>query len=230
MSYFFNRIGVMLLVCLCVLLSQQSIAAQTPSTPQQSPPPLNEWGDNFDGDKVDETKWEPFTFEGGGGGKIEVKNGQLHMRGTGGSRAGVRSRQSFSGERFIVEATIAKVGVAMPRPGENSGLPGNAILTVLFDGSGRNRIEWLLTSDGIFEAWVMIDGRGERLDNHKLGTKTSNPTISVARKGDEYFFALNGQVGLQKTIKNLPRSFHVMLYGFGSSENNWDSVRVVTVK
>jgi hypothetical protein len=220
----------MLLICLCALLSQQSINAQTPGAPQQNPPPLNEWGDNFDGNKVDETKWEPFTFEGGGGGKIEVKDGQLRMRGTGGSRAGVRSRESFSGERFIVEATVAKVGVAMPRPGESSAPPGNAILTVLFDGSGRNRIEWLLTSEGIFEAWVMIDGRGERLDNHKLGTKTPNPTLSVARKGDEYFFALNGQVGLQKTIKNLPRSFHVMLYGFGSSENNWDSVRVVTVK
>jgi hypothetical protein len=35
---------------------------------------------------------------------------------------------------------------------------------------------------------------------------------------------------LRKTIKNLPRSFHVFLYGFGSSENNWDSARVVTVK
>jgi hypothetical protein len=41
---------------------------------------------------------------------------------------------------------------------------------------------------------------------------------------------LNGEAGLRKTIKNLPRAFHVMLYGFSSSENNWDSVRVVTVK
>ena len=33
-----------------------------------------------------------------------------------------------------------------------------------------------------------------------------------------------------ETIKNLPRSFTVMLYGYGSSENDWDSVRVVTPK
>ena len=54
--------------------------------------------------------------------------------------------------------------------------------------------------------------------------------VCIARKGDEYFFALNGQVGLQRNIRNLPSSFRVMLYGFGTSENNWDSVRVVTVK
>ncbi len=76
----------------------------------------------------------------------------------------------------------------------------------------------------------MIDGRGERLDNRKLATKIKNPTLSIARRGDDYFFALNGQVGLQSTVKNMPHAFRVMLYGFGSSENDWDSVRVVTPK
>jgi hypothetical protein len=28
----------------------------------------------------------------------------------------------------------------------------------------------------------------------------------------------------------MPRAFRVMLYGFGSSENDWDAVRVVTPK
>jgi hypothetical protein len=41
---------------------------------------------------------------------------------------------------------------------------------------------------------------------------------------------LNGQEGLRRTIKNLPRNFHVMLYGFGTSQNDWDAVRVVTPK
>jgi hypothetical protein len=76
----------------------------------------------------------------------------------------------------------------------------------------------------------MIDGRGERLDNRNLATKAPSPTLSIARRGDEYLFALNGQVGLQKTIKNLPRAFRVMLYGYGSSENNWDSVQVLVQK
>ena len=40
----------------------------------------------------------------------------------------------------------------------------------------------------------------------------------------------DAQVGLKKTIRNLPRSFHVMLYGFGTSENDWTAVRVVTLK
>ena len=83
-----------------------------------------------------------------------------------------------------------------------------------------------------------MDGRGERLDNRKLGTKLKNPVLGVVRRGDEFLFVLNGpdspeeaaQVGLQKTIKNLPRTFRVMLYGFGSSENDWDAVRVVTLK
>lgn len=216
----------------CALAGRASAQETQPAQPaQRSAAQLNEWTDTFDGNKLDETKWERFTFEGGSGGKFEVKDGQLRMRSIPDSRAGVRSRQEFSGERFIVEATVAKAGVMMPKPDEaGGGRPGNAVLTVLFDSSGRNRIEWLLTSEGIFEAWVMTDGRGERIDNRKLGTKAANPVISIARKGDEYFFALNGQIGLQRNIRNLPSSFRVMLYGFGTSENNWDSVRVVTVK
>jgi hypothetical protein len=196
---------------------------------EQKALPVQEWGDNFDGASLDTTKWEVFNFEGGAG-KVEVKDGQLQMRGHAGSRAGVRSKPAFTADRFIVEATIARVGSAMPEP--NSGaLPiGNAILTILFDASGRNRIEWLLTSEGTFEAWSVVDGRGERLDNRKLGTKAKNPTIGIVRRGDEFLFMLNGEPGLQKSIKNLPRAFHVMLYGYSSSENNWDSVRVVTPK
>lgn len=232
MSSLLSRItmGALLASLLFVWCDANVIAQEKAATPQQGAPQLNEWVDNFDGDKLDETKWESFSFEGAGLGKLEVKGGQLRMRGGGDSRAGVRSKPEFTGDRFIVEATISKVGAALPRAGESRTPPGNAILTVLFDGSGRNRIEWLLTSEGVFEAWAVVEGRAERFDNRKTGTKIANPTISIARKGDEYFFALNGQVGLSKNIKNLPRSFRVMLYGFGSSENNWDSVRVVTVK
>ncbi|HEY0547358.1 MAG TPA: hypothetical protein VGC91_18405 [Pyrinomonadaceae bacterium] len=217
-----------------LILAASSVAAQqpaaSPAEPQPKAPALEEWRDDFDGASLDQARWERFTFEGGSGGKLEVKEGQLQMRGMSGSRAGVRSKQQFTGDRFIVEGTIAKVGQALPEPNSN-GLPiGNAILTVMFDGSGRNRIEWLLTSEGTFEAWSVVNGKGERLDDHKLGTKVTAPTISIARKGDDFYFVLNGEIGLQKTIKNMPRTFHVMLYGYGSSENNWDSVRVVTPK
>ncbi len=236
MSNLSSRICRAALAVLCLSLFVVCASAQdaqpTPAQPaQQGGPQLNEWGDTFDGNKLDEAKWERFTFEGGSGGKFEIKDGQLRMRSIPDSRAGVRSRQEFSGERFIVEATVAKAGVMMPKPDEaGGGRPGNAVLAVLFDSSGRNRVEWLLTSEGIFEAWVITDGRSERIDNRKLGTKAANPTISIARKGDEYFFALNGQVGLQRNIRSLPSAFRVMLYGFSTSENNWDSVRVVTVK
>jgi len=216
------------LVVLLVLAQQSSTAQDRPSTPA-SPPAVDEWTDNFDGNALDLQKWELYSLEGGNG-KVEVKEGQLRMRGQNGWRAGVRTKQTFSSERFIVEGTIARVGQAMPDPNSNALPIGNAIVTVLFDGSGRNRVEWILTSEGTFEAWSVIDGQGERLDNKKLGTKIKNPTLGIVRKGDEFYFMLNGQEGLKKTIKNLPRAFHVMLYGFGSSENNWDSVRVVTVK
>ncbi|HEY0375841.1 MAG TPA: hypothetical protein VGC87_02695 [Pyrinomonadaceae bacterium] len=219
-------------------------APQPTPTPQQpaagqAAPQTEEWGDTFDGNKLDEAKWERYTFEGGNGGKFEVKEGQLHMRGIPEARAGVRSRQEFTSDRFIVEANLARVGPMMPLPEEaGGGKPGNAILAVLFDGSAHNRIEWLMTSEGIFEAWVMTDGRGERIDNRRLGTKLKNPIIAIARRGDDFLFILNGpdsppqnaQVGLTKTIKNMPKTFRVMLYGFGTSENNWDSVRVTTVK
>ena len=65
-----------------------------------------------------------------------------------------------------------------------------------------------------------------------------NPVMSVVRRGDEFLFVINSpdgkpedaQIGLKITIKNMPKSFHLMLYGFGSSENNWDYARVVVAK
>ena len=115
-------------------------------------PAIDEWRDDFEGDKLDEAKWEPFTFEGGSGGKIEIKDKQLRMRGAGESRSGVRTKQTFHGERFYVEGALAKVGPRAPLPGEGAFPAGYAIVTVLFDGNPTNRIEWLLRSDGILES------------------------------------------------------------------------------
>ena len=222
-----------LIICVAALVSvgqQQNnpLPAQSPKPP--APENVLEWGDNFDGKELDQTKWERFTFEGGNGGTFKVEDGELRMRGVSGARSGVRSKQTFKGDHFVINATLAKVGAALPESGSSGAPLGNAILTVLFDGSGRNRVEWILTSEGMFEAWTMVDGRGERLDSRNMATKATKPTLSIARRGDEYLFALNGQVGLQKTIKNLPGTFHVMLYGYGSSENNWDLVQVLLVK
>ena len=220
----FQAVGGFLVVLLVLTQQDQN------RPPAQSPAPaVDEWSDTFDGNGLDSQKWELYSLEGGHG-KVEVKEGQLRLRGQNGWRAGVRTKQAFSADRFIVEGTVARVGQALPDPNSNALPIGNAIVTILFDGSGRNRVEWILTSEGTFEAWSVVDGKGERLDNKKLGTKIKNPTLGIVRKGDEFHFMLNGQEGLRKTIKNLPRAFHVMLYGFGSSENNWDSVRIVTVK
>jgi hypothetical protein len=223
-----NGTKVSLLLLALTLASARAAAQQQPA--------FDEWSDDFTGDRLDETKWERFSFQGAGGGKAEVRDGQLRLRSGNETRAGVRSRQSFTADRFSVEARIAKVGPQLPQAGDKAAPLGYATLTLLFDGSGRNRVEWLLTSEGTFEAWSVVDGRGERLDNRKLGTKLKNPVIAIVRRGDEFLFVLNGpdsppqeaQVGLRKVIKNLPNTFHVMLYGFGSSENDWDSVRVVT--
>lgn len=216
-------------------------AAQEPKSPNSTPVAAiqyDEWKDDFDGEKLDEKKWEKHTFEGGSGGKLEVKNGVVQIRSAGKTRAGIRTKDSFSGDRFAAEARISKVGPSFPEPGGNVSTLGFATLTVLFDGSGRNRIEWMLTSEGTLEAWAVVDGRAERIDNKKLATKMKNPVMLIARKGDEFRFYINdakgapqdAQLGLTATVKNLPKSFHIMLYGYGSSENNWDGVRVVVPK
>jgi hypothetical protein len=203
---------------------------QNRSATQTAQPAVEEWVDDFDGNQLDENKWEPYTFEGGGGGKIEVKDKQLRMRGSGGSRSGIRSKQSFHGERFYVEAALAKVGPRIPEPGEAAFPPGFAIVAVLFDGNPANRIEWLLRTDGIFEAWQSVDGRMIRVDNGKLATKEKTPKLGIARRGEKVFFMLNREVGLESTIRGVSSNFKVMLYGFGTSENNWDSVAVQTLK
>ena len=229
------------LAALALTAGARHSSSQQQSTPSQQPaqqPAFDQWADDFNGAALDETKWERFSFEGAGGGKLELKDGELRIRSMNGSRAGVRSKQSFAADRFSVEAKVARVGQQVLLPGDKGSPLGFASLTLLFDGSGRNRVEWILTSEGTFEAWSVVDGRGERIDDRKLGTKLKNPVVAIVRRGDEFLFVLNGpdsppeaaQVGLKKTIKNLPRTFHVMLYGFGSSENDWDALRVVTVK
>jgi hypothetical protein len=210
----------------------------SPSPAAQTKPQFEEWNEDFTGNKLDETKWEKFTFEGGSGGKLEVKDGTVQIRSGSKTRAGIRSKDSFTGDRFVVEAKTSKVGAAYPVPGERTSTLGFGALTILFDGAGRNRIEWIFTSEGTFETWAVTDGRSERIDNRKLGTKLKNPVLMIVRKGDEFSFYINdpqaapqdAQLGLKTTVKNMPKSFHVMLYGYGSSENNWDDVRVVVPK
>ena len=41
---------------------------------------------------------------------------------------------------------------------------------------------------------------------------------------------LNREVGLESSARGLSLDFKVMVYGFGSSENNWESVAVQTLK
>ena len=234
-----RRVLIHCVLFIVVLLSQGVRAsAQSATNGKPSVPQFDEWTEEFNGDKLDDKKWEKFTFEGASGGKLEVKDGQIQIRSTGKTRAGIRTRESFSGDKFAVEGRVAKVGAAYPDPGSNASTLGFATLTILFDGSGRNRIEWMVTSEGTMEAWSVIEGRGERLDNRKLGTKMKDPVLLVVRKGDEFSFYINdtkggpqdAQLGLTSTLKNLPKAFHVMLYGYGSSENNWDGVRVVVPK
>lgn len=217
--------------------SSQPLSQQSPA-PQASMPQVDQWADEFGGSALDETKWERYTFEGGGGGKLEVSGGQLRLRSASKTRAGVRTKQSFNADHFSVEAVVAKVGPQLPEAGDRSSDIGFAALTLLFDGSGRNRIEWIFTSEHTLEAWAVVEGVSERLDNRKLALKFDNPVLAIVRRRHDFLFVINkpdgtpqdAQIALQKTIKNLPRTFRVMLYGFGSSQNEWDSVRVVTAK
>ncbi|MDI1242843.1 MAG: hypothetical protein PSX80_13085 [bacterium] len=236
MNKYLNVFSIIIVSFICCV----HVAAQqtNPASSVQAKSQFEEWGDDFDGDKLDENAWERFTFEGGSGGKLEVKDGIVRIRSAGKTRAGIRTKSAFSGDRFAVEGRIAKVGPSFPEPGSNMSTLGFGTLNLLFDGSGRNRVEWMLTSAGTLEAWSVVDGRGERLDNKKLATKLKNPVLLIVRKGDDFSFYINdpkaspqdAQLGLTATIRNLPRSFHVMLYGYGSSENQWDGVRVTTPK
>lgn len=230
-----KNIFVLLIIAFGIAVVNAQIA---PPNQTADKPQVEEWSDDFKGDKLDDAKWEKFTFEGGSGGKLEMKDGEIRLRSASKTRAGIRSKKSFASDKFIVEARLAKVGAAFPEPGDSNAAVGFANLTILFDSSGRNRVEWALTSEGKFEAWAITDGRGERLDNGKLATKMKNPVLAIVRRGDEFLFVINSadgkpedaQVGLKTTVKNMPKSFHVMLYGYGSSENNWDAARVVVAK
>jgi len=254
-----GRTAVVLALCLGPLW-RTAPAQQRATSPASSPPASTEWSDRFDARRLDSAKWEPFGFEGDRKATVEVRNGQLRLRGKVGSRAGVRTRPLFVGDSYLVEATVTKAGYIVPDaspapsgvspaapepevpvaeghgvskgafqedPNEQADLPaGNAILTLLFDDTGHNRIEWLLTSVGVFEAWAVLHDRGERLDMGNIGTRVPNPRLAIARRGDEFSFMVNDQVAFARTVRGVPRAFRVFLYGFSSSENAWDAVRV----
>ena len=100
---------------ICLAASFTAAQQTNNSAPAPKPAPaVDEWGDNFDGAELDQNKWERFTFEGGNGGTLKVENGELRMRGVGGARSGVRSKQTFTGDHFVINATLAKVGAALP--------------------------------------------------------------------------------------------------------------------
>ena len=225
-----SRLTVCVLALAALLAACLNVAAQqTAPTAQPAQPAVEEWKDDFDGERLDETKWERYTFEGWGG-KAEVKEKQLRLRGPGDSRSGVRSRQTFSSERFFVQAQLAKVGERAPQPGEQGMQAGTAILTVLFGGSPTNRIEWLLRSDGIFEAWLTVDGRAERIDNRQLATKAKSLWLGIGRRGDQIFLMVNDKIALERQVRGLGSNFKVMLYGFGTTETSWDAITVQTLK
>ena len=79
------------LAAVAALVAIDNITAAQQATPpanQSAPatqtaaaqPAIDEWGDDFDGDRLDEAKWEPYIFEGAGSCKIEVKDKQLKLR------------------------------------------------------------------------------------------------------------------------------------------------------
>lgn len=214
------------LALFAILMLALPLAAQQAEAPAQAAPQLttSEWTDSFDSPALDLAKWERFSFEGPSAAKVEVKDGVLRIRGVENARAGVRAVPKFSSDKFIVEAAVAAAPKFFSQP------TGFASVTVLFDTAGRHRIEWIFRSDGIFEAWYVKDGRGERLDNQRMGTREKQLTLAIARRGDALMFILNGEIGIQKSFPGMPRDFHVMLYGWGQSESSWDSVRVVTAK
>jgi hypothetical protein len=215
-------------VLFCAAISPALPQAQAGGQqPQPQKPVFVEWAAEFSGNALDTAKWEQYSI-GGGAGVVKVQDGELRMHGMADSRSGIRTKEEFYGDRFLVEAQLAKVEPGILQPGESGTPIGNAILNIMFDASGRNRIEWILTSEGTLEAWLIRDGRGERLDNHRLGTREKSPKLGVGRRGDLLLFMINDQVGLQYTAKNLPDHFHLMLYGYGASQNNWKSVRIVT--
>jgi len=209
------------LVLLLLLLISSRVFAQDSN--KQQTPPVDQWDDNFDGSALS-PRWEKFSFEGPSAAKVEVKDGTLSIRGVENGRAGIRSSQTLHSDRFIFEAVLAGLPKALHQP------TGFASLAVLFDSSGQNRIEWILRSDGMFEAWYVKDGRGERLDNSRMATKESKPALAIVRRGDVVMFVLNGEIGIQRNFPAMPRDFTVMLYGWGNSESYWDSVRLVTAK
>src|SRR4051794_2468198 len=99
--------------CVVLLACPLQVAARQTQPPLVKPQ-FDEWTDDFSGDKLDDNKWEKFTFEGGSGGKIEVKNGEVQIRSAAKTRAGIRTRTDFTGDRFIAEAHLAKVGPGYP--------------------------------------------------------------------------------------------------------------------
>jgi hypothetical protein len=133
-----NKLSLVITISLFALAFNAQIKAQeTKAPPAQNNQQFEEWSDDFSRDKLDESKWEKFTFEGGSGGKLEVGDGIVKIRSASKTRAGIRTKKSFAGERWIVEAHLAKVGAALPEAGSNGQALGFAAVTILSIARGE---------------------------------------------------------------------------------------------
>ncbi|MEO7674735.1 MAG: hypothetical protein ABIU09_11745, partial [Pyrinomonadaceae bacterium] len=116
---------VILSICLGeTAYAQDKKPSSSPASAAAGAPQFEEWSDEFGGYKLDEKKWERFTFEGASGGKLDVRDGEVQIRSIAKTRAGIRTKEAFSGDRFAVEGRVAKVGAAYPDPGSNSSTLG----------------------------------------------------------------------------------------------------------
>jgi hypothetical protein len=143
-------------------------SASPPSTQNKSQ--YEEWSDDFTGESLTESKWEKFTFEGGSGGKLEVKTGLCKFAAQANTRRNSHKkflfRRPFRRRSPIVES---RSGVSRTRQPHLDARFRNSDHFVRRFGAQSNRMD--ADQRRTLEAWSVTDGRGERLDNKKLGTK-----------------------------------------------------------
>ncbi|MBI1930660.1 hypothetical protein HYR99_41240 [Candidatus Poribacteria bacterium] len=198
--------------------------------------------DDFEGNKLDKSKWQDAIWDGGKV-EIEVKNSILTVKKVAGCRDGILSAVGFNADKQMI--TVVTTGVTGNTQFEHALHFGS-------DKVWESQVEYVYDAPGTSSYWFIGPGAGDvrRIDAPAKVQFTNGGVVVATKQGNEYQFYVGGKganplteanvLDLQKLKKDFKLDyeakidafkgeFKVNLYACAGAGNSWslDAITVV---
>lgn len=170
--------------------------------------------DDFDGNKLDTTKWEIVKWVGAV--DVKVEKGKVFLTSGGSARAGILTIPKFNADKEKIVVTA--LGVE----------PGPEAQQDLYFGNGKaweNQIEFVVRAGGATDFWIIRQGGAPVNPFKGAGFKKD---VQCVKEGQKFTFITDGKVQTEQVVDEpiFKGDFRVILYLFPAGTSSWDSLRV----